>query len=76
MQYAVFIYGSWLGAVIQPLVSSVQVQTIDRGGYRHTLLKKGKKIINKPAANGVSTLLGKENQKKNQDKKLCENVRE
>ena len=25
------------GAVIQPLVSSVQNQTKDRGGYRHTL---------------------------------------
>ena len=31
----------------------------------YNMLEKGKKIINKPAANGVSTLLGKENQKKN-----------
>ena len=29
-----------------------------------TPYEKGKKIINKPAANGVSTLLGKENQRK------------
>jgi len=38
-----------------------QTQTVSEA---KTLFKKGKKIINKPAANGVSTLLGKENQRK------------
>lgn len=73
MQYAVFIYESWLGRSysLWSVPFKIKQKTVEG---TDTPYEKGKKIINKPAANGVSTLLGERKSKKRIKNNSCVNL--